>query len=268
MPEGLSFTEALEAWVEDEPGSARGRVTPDWGQGRATYGGLVGAIALRQMQRCAPPDRPVRSLTVTFVGPLVAGEGTCHSRILRDGKSSTLVESRIVQGEELCCVAQAVFAGARSSIVEIAMRPAPVMAAPESYAELPYVDGLMPAFLQHVRSRWAFGSLPFTGKPVAPIGGYCEWRDDARSDACSITALLDAWPTPAQSLVTKPSGASTVSWSIDFVADMAASRYRAPFRFEGSIASASSGHAYGDAWLWDAEGAPLARARQLVALFA
>jgi hypothetical protein len=147
------------------------------------------------------------------------------------------------------------------------MRAAPELATPDSYPLMPYIEGAMPAFLQHARMRWAFGDYPFTGKPAGAIGGYCEWIDDERPDACSLAALLDAWPTPAHTVMTAPAGASTVSWSIDFVTDPAAHAYRGPFRFEGSIAAASSGHAQGDAWLWDVDGIPLARARQLVALF-
>lgn len=261
-----TFREAL-GWVDGEAGVAHLRLTPDWGQGRATHGGLVGAIALRQMQRLASAERPVRSLTVTFVGPLLAGEAICRTQLLRAGKSSTLIEARIEQGKELCCVAQGVFAGARSSIVSVDMRAAPALEAPAVYAALPYIDGAMPAMLQHVRMHWAFGNYPWSGTEITPLRGYCELIDDERPDACSITALLDAWPTPAHAPMTAPSGASTVSWSIDFIADMAAPTHRAPFLFEGSIAAASSGHAQGDAWLWDTAGAPLARARQLVALF-
>lgn len=132
MARGLSFTRALQ-WPEDGPAAARSVLSPDWGQGRATHGGLVAAIALRQMQRRAPQGRPARSLTATFVGPLLAGEAICRTQILRDGKSSTLVEARIEQGTELCCVAQGVFASSRTSIVDVPMRAAPELAAPESY---------------------------------------------------------------------------------------------------------------------------------------
>jgi acyl-CoA thioesterase len=264
--EARSFAQAL-AWVEEDASRSRGQVTADWGQGRAAHGGLVGAIAMRQMLRRVPAARAPRSMTATFVGPLGVGEATCRTALLRDGKSSTLVEARIEQGAELCCVAQGVFAGPRPSQVELAHPPPRAIEAPEHYEPFPYVEGAMPAFLQHVRTRWAYGNFPFTGTPLSALGGYCELIGDERPDACSVVMLLDAWPTPAHSPLHTYSGASTVSWSIDFLADLSARPYRAPFRFEGSVAAAAAGHVQGDAWLWDADGAPLARARQLVALF-
>jgi acyl-CoA thioesterase len=260
------FQQAVD-WREDESGLLRGAPAPDWGQGRATHGGLVGAIALRAMQRRAPAGRAVRSMTATFVGPLLTRAATCRTQLLREGKSFTVLEARIEQEGEVCCVAHAVFAGERSSIVELAMRAPGPLAAPDAIAPIPYVEGAMPAFLQHARLHWAFGNPPFSGTELAPVGGYCEWIGDAQPDACSVLALLDAWPTPAHSPMTAPSGASTVSWSIDFVADIAARAYATPFRYEGVAVAARHGHVQQDAWLWDRDGAPLARGRQLVAIF-
>ena len=44
-----------------------------WGQGRATFGGLVAAMLYEAMRLKVPAGRPVRSLSVTFVGPLLMG---------------------------------------------------------------------------------------------------------------------------------------------------------------------------------------------------
>ena len=265
--ETQSFAQALD-FVDEDAALSRGRVTADWGQGRAAYGGLVGAIALHEMRKRAPAARPVRSMTLTFVGPLGVGEATCRTAVLRDGKSSTLIEARIEQGGEVCCVAQGVFGGARSSQVELAYPPPRAIEAPERYEPFPYIEGAIPAFLQHVRTRWAYGHFPFSGQPLAPLGGYCELIGDEQPDACSVVMLLDAWPTPAYSPLTTPSGASTVSWSIDFLVDLNGRALRGPFRFEGAVAAAGSGYAQGDAWLWDADGVALARALQLVAVLA
>jgi hypothetical protein len=87
--ETLSFTQAV-AWNEIGPGVAKGIAVADWGQERSTYGGLVAAIAFRQMQREVDARRPSRSLTVTFTGPLKPGEGTCRTRVLRAGKGRNL----------------------------------------------------------------------------------------------------------------------------------------------------------------------------------
>jgi len=45
-------------------------VPEDWMQGRAGYGGLIGALALKAMRALVPEERKVRSLQIAFVGPL------------------------------------------------------------------------------------------------------------------------------------------------------------------------------------------------------
>ena len=42
----------------------------DWMQGRAGYGGLIGALVLKAMRARVPVERKVRSLLITFVGPV------------------------------------------------------------------------------------------------------------------------------------------------------------------------------------------------------
>jgi acyl-CoA thioesterase len=43
------------------------RVPGDWMQGRAGYGGLVGALALKAMRSQVPAERKVRSLLIAFL---------------------------------------------------------------------------------------------------------------------------------------------------------------------------------------------------------
>ena len=41
-----------------------------WGQGRAGFGGLAVALVFEAMRAKVPQGRPVRSLAITFVGPV------------------------------------------------------------------------------------------------------------------------------------------------------------------------------------------------------
>ena len=45
-------------------------IPAEWGQGRASFGGLVAALQFEVMRTKVPTDRPVRSLAITFVGPV------------------------------------------------------------------------------------------------------------------------------------------------------------------------------------------------------
>ena len=147
-------------------------------QGRAGYGGLVGALALTSMRKHVPPARKVRSLLVSFVGPVGPGDFSIHARVLRSGKAVTHVEAKVVQREAVRCVVMGSFGGDRDSAIRIDPAPRPEMAGPAEALELPYIDGLTPAFTRHFAYRWALGELPLfrQGRPR-------NWRVDPISRA-------------------------------------------------------------------------------------
>src|SRR5699024_7353150 len=64
-----------------------------WTQGRACFGGLIAAIMYRRLQALVP-DRPPRSLFVSFVGPVAAGDIELNAEVLRTGGSVTQAECR------------------------------------------------------------------------------------------------------------------------------------------------------------------------------
>ncbi|MCP3950866.1 MAG: thioesterase family protein [Desulfobacterales bacterium] len=71
------------------------------------------------------------------------------------------------------------------------------MTGPDEALELPYSEGLTPAFTRHFAYRWALGDLPFSGKGGHEIGGWIQFRE--RTDCLSeewLVALADAWPIP------------------------------------------------------------------------
>ena len=74
----------------------------------------------------------------------------------------------------------------------------------------------------------AEGSLPFSGSSDARLRGHCRHRTGASgvgasgaeaSGAEAVIALLDAWPSPALNLGTRPFPASTVAWTAHLVAE-------------------------------------------------
>ena len=100
----------------------------DWMQGRAGFGGLVGALALKAMRPLVPPERKVRSLLISFVAPVGPGPFAIQARRLRSGKAVTQVETKLVQQDGICCVALGSFGGDRESAIRIDAAPCPAMA--------------------------------------------------------------------------------------------------------------------------------------------
>ena len=60
-------------------------VPPNWSQGRATFGGLVTGLLFDRMERVVADNRPVRSMHVSFVGPVEADvPAVFDAQILRE----------------------------------------------------------------------------------------------------------------------------------------------------------------------------------------
>jgi len=70
----MELCELLQA-VRDNPESVV--VPASWGQGRAGFGGLVAALVFENMRAKVPEGRPLRSLAITFVGPLAVDKPAC-----------------------------------------------------------------------------------------------------------------------------------------------------------------------------------------------
>src|SRR5688572_30272922 len=108
-------------------------VTEDWGQGRATYGGLVAAVGNEAMRKVVGAERPLRSLQTTFVGPASAGTWSLKTRVLRIGKAVTLTSCDIIDREQIVATQVGVYASARNSVVKV--RP-PIASAARPVEEL------------------------------------------------------------------------------------------------------------------------------------
>ncbi|HSO19566.1 MAG TPA: thioesterase family protein, partial [Desulfosarcina sp.] len=194
------------------------RLPQDWMQGRAGFGGLLGALALKSMRAHVPRARRVRSLLISFVAPVGPGDFAIHTGVLRSGKSVTHMEAKLVQRDQVCCVALGGFGGDRQSVIAIEPADRPQMADPKQAMALPYIDGLTPVFTRHFHYRWALGELPFSGKGDREIGGWIQFRE--QTDCLTeewLVALADAWPVPVLAMLTAPAAASTLTWQMGFV---------------------------------------------------
>jgi acyl-CoA thioesterase len=246
------------------------KIPGDWMQGRAGYGGLIGALALKAMRARVPAERKVRSLLIAFVGPVGPAPFSIRVQQLRAGKSVTTVEAKVIQEDAVCCTAVGSFGGDRQSAVEIAPGACPQMAAPDEALELPYIDGLTPAFTRHFAYRWAQGDLPFTGQGGQALGGWIQFRED--TDCLSeewLVALADAWPTPVLSMLTAPAPASTLTWELGFVHLNRDTCTRNDWwAYRAEVDSSERGYVHEREFIWDPEGRLAAYSRQTLTVFA
>lgn len=240
-----------------------------WGQGRATFGGLVAALVTRRMQREVADERPVRSLQISFVGPVtVEAPITIEAELLREGKAVSQVQGRLLQGGEVKLVMLGSFGGGRESAVEVAPVPAPEVPGPEALRSLPYLEGVAPAFIQHMDMRWTFGGFPFSGNPSREMGGWMAFREtpEALTDA-HLVALVDVWPPAVLPHLKRPVPASSLSWTLEFVYPRPALAASDWLLYRASIDQAAAGYGHTQAQIWNQRGELVALSRQTVTVF-
>lgn len=253
----------VSTWQSVREGVTAGCVPPSWGQGRASFGGLVVAIAVRPMLARVAKERWLRTVSTTFVAPLASAPAECHTQVLREGKALTTIESRIVQDGTVRCIAIATFAADRPVSAHV---PPPAPPARAAGQVMPFMEGAMPAFLQHYNMRWDASSRD-DGTRDAHILGACSGTDDREADVCDVLALLDVWPPALITIMKTFSAGSTACWTVDFVSSAIQGRTSAWWSYEVRAVAANGGYGQTQAWLWDPEGRAIARSTQLVAVF-
>ncbi len=213
----MTFADLLAALAD----SPRQEVTipTSWAQGRAAYGGLVAALVYQGMRSKLSDDRPVRSLAITFVGPVAPGEVMqVEAEVLREGKAVTQMLGMARQNGQVMCIVQGSFGASRDSVVSLGSEPAPVVKPVDECVEMPYVEGLNPVFLQHFAVRWALGDLPFTNSKKREMGGWMRFREDEGSiHEGHILGLVDVWPPAVLPHLKQRAPASSLTWTIEFV---------------------------------------------------
>lgn len=240
-------------------------VGEDWGQGRATFGGLVAAVGNEAMRRLVPPDRALRSLQTTFVGPAAAGEWRITTRVLRVGRAVTVTHCEIYESEQIVAVQVGVYGADRESTVRTELPPAPTAPSVDQLADVLLFEGA-PRFLQQFAVRWIEGPGLFKGVHTAGKA-FLRHRDPAPLTESHIVALADCLPTPAMSMYTAPAPASSLVWTLEFVEhklDLGADTW---WRVDHDIDAARNGYVNQTGTLYDSNNRPVALTRQLVAIF-
>ncbi|MGZ5039462.1 MAG: acyl-CoA thioesterase [Usitatibacter sp.] len=255
----------LMSRVEVGPGEARVEVPADWLQGRTLFGGLQAAIALKAM-RSLVPEAPLRSLQVTFVGPVPGGEVRASARLIRSGKSTTHVEACIGDRDQPLATMVGVFGLARPSVVNV--RPPQPAVAAKSPIEMRYVEGAVPSFTQHFKARWLEGGPPFSGATdhdnVIEVG----MHDAGPASEYHVVAMADFIPPVALSFLTERAAAASLNWMLELLTHDVRALPLDGWRIDARLDAAAEGYTSQSLALWGPGGVPVALGRQTMAVFA
>lgn len=239
-------------------------VSDDWLQGRTVYGGLQAAIAVKAMRQLA--EAPLRSLQVTFVGPMVAGEVFANATLLRQGRSTAHVQVQVFQQGSLCLVALGIFALARESEAFHDPTMPPAAASLGELQDIPFADD-RPAFFQHFDCRIAEGAPLYSGSKKASGKIYARHHDDPHCSDEHLTALADLAPPVAAMQLTKPAPGSSMNWQLDFVRTPAQLTGTEWFRIDADLVAGEGGYSWQDCSMWTDKGELAVLSRQCMAVF-
>lgn len=258
-------------------GAAAGaaEIAPGWGQGRATYGGLVaGMMVARAETLVGDPARRLRNANVSFIGPVAPGAVALEGSVLRAGSSATQLQVRLVQDGEVRACLLASFGLDRATVLQPAFpgaTPRPELAPPETIEPLPHVPKLTPEFFQHVELRFADGAPPFSGASAPDFGGWMRFaKPPTTFGDRELIAVADGWPPAVLPLFNGPVSASSLAWTYEPVAWPAAGESDDPsahWQYDVRTEAIGAGYANTAARIWDADGRLRALSRQTVAFF-
>lgn len=276
----MDFATSLQQLQQKEGQSQLFNVPQGWGQGRALFGGLAAAMALQYLLPLLGEGMQLRSMTVSFVAPLVAGEATAQRRILRQGKSVVQAQVELWQDGQVALVLLASFGVARVSEVFLAAATGPLATDHPDGLVLPE-GAAVPEFTQHFDYRISQGGLPFSGVKSVDFGGCMRFRrsvsesvSDHQSqglqqpaDLMQLVALIDAWPPATLPWLSRPAPASTLCWTLEFLTSELNATASDWWSYLAHIDTAADGYGHIRADIWDKNGALVAISRQTVTLF-
>lgn len=261
----MTFDEILAAI----DGKGSGLLPEGWGQGRALFGGLVGAVLYDHLDKSVAGGRVLRSFSLSFVAPAAPGPVTFHSEVFREGKS--VMQAMVTARQEGAVVAAmlASFGAPRASTVSVAAPTAPVMPSAEASLVMPLVKGVTPDFLDHFDMRYALGKPPFFGSDEAGFSGYMRFRESpSRMSVAAFIALVDTWPPSVLSMLRTPAPASSLTWTMELLDDPATRPADTLWQYQVNTDQCSDGYGQSQATIWDAQGKPVALSRQTFTVFA
>lgn len=245
-------------------------VEEGWGQGRATYGGLVAGLLLSAIkgQVAADPAPPLRSLTVSFVAPVAPGETQVEATVLRAGRAATQGQALMRQDGQVVAAALASFGTGRPSAVTVApAEPMPALPDPDGIEAFPHIPGLTPDFFAHVELRLADGGMPYSGAATSHMTGWMRFRETPPTFGEEhFVTLADAWPPAVIQQLTEMAPASSLTWTLELLGDVAVAP-DAQWAYDVRTHHAAEGYAHTDARIWRADGTLVALSRQTVAVF-
>lgn len=250
-----------------QPGEFSANIQPSWLQGRTAFGGLSTALVVQAMLQQVEPERQLRTLAVSFVGPAPAGDHVITTRTLREGGSVTHMQGELLCGGDVAVSVNAAFGKARSSSIALPGPTLPPTTTPDDSTQFPYVEGLTPEFTRHFDMRLERGAMPFSGANSADFAMWVRFRETQPMTLAHLVAIGDVPPMPGLNMIKPPGVGSSLSWYVEFPANIPALQADEFVYYDYHSQAAGDGYFNNVATLWSQDGQPLMFGRQVATVF-
>ena len=177
------------------------------------------------------------------------------------------IEFVSTQQDQVALVLLASFGAERPSAYQIKAETAPQF---NTKAMVLPKQGPAPEFTRHFDYQIQQGNAPFSGGKSRTLGGQIRLRGEAQSQVGvpELLALVDAWPPVSLTLLNQPAPASSLTWTIEFIAHDLPFSNTDWWRYLAEIEYGSDGYHHIAAKLWQPDGKLAAISRQTVTVFA
>lgn len=237
-----------------------------WWVGGGPNGGYVAAVMLNAMGSVVEESgsgQPPRSLTVHYLSAPEAGEAEVEVTVERQGRNTSFLSARLIQGGEVQSKAMAVFSSDRDGV---AFDHTEMPEVPEPDESQEFDTELAPVeVFARFRVIFGGGEPPFSSGSRADTAGWIRLKEDRPITAELAAAVLDVWFPAPYVLLDGPTAAPTLEYTVHFPRRLPPEGLEEPdwMLIHLHAAEATEGHFTEDAELWSRDGTLIARSRQM-----
>ncbi|MBM4776690.1 MAG: thioesterase family protein [Archangiaceae bacterium] len=257
-----SLDEVLSARRLDDVTDAL-TVHEGWGQGKATFGGLVVGACVRSMAaRVTDPKRRLRTISAQLLGAPRPGDVVIRVRLLRTSATVTTFCADLEQDGQVMTHVVAVFGLDRP--VPLSWNQVKRPEVPEwASVEPAQMEGFAPEFTKHFEFR-NVGAIPYT-ETFAPSVGFIRPRTPSRvRDEAWLACMTDCWWLAAITHFDTFRPAATLTLNAEFHEPMEGLDPEAPLLHHGASLVVHHGYSAETRTLWGIDGRLLVTATELV----
>ncbi|MDX2015501.1 MAG: thioesterase family protein [Myxococcaceae bacterium] len=260
-----SLDEVLTARREDD-GLDVLDVAQGFGQGKATFGGLVVGACVRSLEaRVTDPARRLRTVSAQLLGAPQPGEALLRIRLLRSSATVTTLAADLEQNGTVMTHVVGVFASDRPVDLEWnTLRPPP--APPWRDVEPMDPDNpFAPEFTKQFEFR-PVGAVPYSGSSDDPFGYIRPRVPCARRDAAYVACLVDAWWLAALCRFDSMRPAATMTYTAELHTPVSELPGDEPWLHVGRGLVSRHGYSVETRELWSTDGRLVATGTQVVTI--